>query len=276
MNKSTSTILFSLLLLSSVHTYGQDRTDGGVIINEEFLYDPGNLDFQGNWQATRSDGNKIILSGVVNTNIEIGNLSTADINAVSVSSQNVFKIKRDAGTFFFEGSISKLGNGSGRFYYRMDSAYINNMNSLGFSNSKNNTRNSNASQFFYAVHDVSYEFAKEMKDNGYSSISLEQLMKLRSSGVNSNLIRTLSEIGYKNLSPDDLILLSVHEVPMDYIKELNNIGFENISISDLMLLHVQKVPIKFIKSVIGNSTPLPTARELALIWMYGDKVSRFK
>jgi hypothetical protein len=275
MNKSTSAILFSLLLLSSVYTYGQDRTDGGVII-EEFLYNPGNLDFQGNWQATWSDGNKIILSGVVNTNIEIGNLSTADINAISANSQNVFKIERDAGTFFFEGSISKLGNGSGRFYCRMDSAYINNMNGLGFSNSNNNTRNSNASQYFCAVHDVSYEFAKEMKDNGYGGISLEQLMRLRSSGVNPNLIKTLSEIGYKNLSPDDLILLSVHKVPLDYIKELNNLGFENISISDLMLLHVQKVPIKFIKSVIGNSNPLPTARELALIWMYGDKVSRFK
>ncbi len=54
------------------------------------------------------------------------------------------------------------------------------------------------------------------------------------------------------------------------------IGYIDLSPDDLILLTVQKVPTNFVKYVIGTSDNLPTARELTLIWMYGDKVSKFK
>jgi hypothetical protein len=218
-----------------------------VIVNDDFLYQPNAADFQGTWRATATGGRKIILSGVLNTNIEIGGLPAKDLRKIARYSKKGFEIRRDAGTFYFDGCISNSGNGSGRFYFRPDTAYADKIKNLLSPGSSKDSVTPDSSLFYCAVHNLSVDYAKRIRDAGYNKISMHDLMVLCSTGVDPEYIKTMADIGYKDLSPNDFILLTI-----------------------------QKVPTDFIKYVIGNSDNLPTARELTLIWMYGDKVSDFK
>jgi hypothetical protein len=218
-----------------------------VLVNDDFQYQPNAADFQGTWRTTAPGGRKIVLSGVLNTNIEMGDLAARDLDKIAGSSKKGFTIRRDAGTFFFEGRISKSGKSSGRFCFRPDTGYAEKMKGLRSPGSSKDSVTPESSLFYCAVHNLSYDYARRIRDAGYKEISLNDLLRLCSTGVAPEYIKTMADIGYKDLSPDDLILLTV-----------------------------QKVPTNFVKYVIGTSDNLPTARELALIWMYGDKAYKFK
>jgi hypothetical protein len=218
-----------------------------VLVNDDFLYQPNAADFQGTWRTEATGGGKIILSGVLNTNIEMGGLRARDLRKIVGSSKKGFKIRRDAGTFFFEGPISNLRKGSGRFYFRPEPGYADKMKDLWSPGSSEGSVTPESSLFYCAVHNLSYDYATRIRDAGHKKISINDLLLLCSTGVAPEYIKAMADIGYKDLSRDDLILLTV-----------------------------QKVPTDFVKYVIGTSDNLPTARELTLIWMYGEKVSKFK
>ncbi|MBU1014529.1 MAG: hypothetical protein KKG99_16140 [Bacteroidetes bacterium] len=258
----------STLFIISGIAFGQNdiKTNNTLSVNSSYQHN--DIDLEGKWRAEGQS--KIILSGILNTNIELGNLSSEDLRGMIRTSKNGFKIERDAGIFFFD------RKSSGRFYYRPKMEYFSKMNDLGFKLSAKEDKPSSSSFYLYAVHDLSYEYAMKLKDAGYEGILLNTLLKFRSTGVSVEYINAMADEGFKNLSPDDLILLSVQKIPTEYIRSLVRIGYKNLSMDDLIVLHVQKVPINFIKDVIGTSNSLPTAHELTLIWMHGNKSSKYK
>jgi hypothetical protein len=246
-----------------------DRSISGVDFEQT-------TDFQGTWRTGGSDGVRVILSGVMNTNIEIGGLSLRDLRKSDGFSEKGFEIRRDAGTFFFDGSLSASGKGSGRFSFRPDPAYAEKMRFLLSPDSARREALSGETVFFCAVHDLSYDFARTMLAVGYQGMSLDKLLILRSSREIPEFVKALVDKENKAGSSDSLLALRALGVKPEYIEALGKIGYRNVSPDDLILLAVQKVPTDFIKSVIGTSDNLPTLRELTLIWMYGDKVSEFK
>ena len=227
--------------------FWQMNMEAEVLVNDDFQYQPNAADFQGTWRTTAHGDRKIILSGVLNTNIEMGGLSVQDLRKNAGSSKKGFAIRRDAGTFFFEGCISKLGKSSGRFYFRPDAGYADKMKNHWSPGASKGSVTPESSLYYCAVHNLTYDYARRIRDAGYKEISLNDLLRLCSTGVAPEYIKTMADIGYKDLAPDDLILLTV-----------------------------QKVPTDFVKYIIGTSDNLPSARELTLIWMYGEKVSKFK
>ena len=244
MFKRMKLVIAAACILFPMTIIGQTNPSDQIITNENFSYQPTSTDMQGTWRTSGSGDTRIILSGVLNTNIEIGGLSAKDILKISGFSGSGFTIQRDAGTFSFEGYLSVSGKGSGRFYFRPDKGFADKMKYLQFAGLK---ENNDTSLYYYSVHNLSCDYAMKIKEAGYNGTSSADLLLLRSSGVTPEYIQVLIKIGYKNISSDDLILLSV-----------------------------QKVPTDFIKSVIGTSDNLPTIRELTLIWMYGDKAAKYK
>lgn len=240
-------MMMSACLLFFVAAPGQKSLGAGAPVSDDFLYRPVTGDRQGLWRTTANAARKIILSGVMDTNIEMGGLPARDLRKIVGSAKNGFAIRRDAGTFFFEGGISNSGKGSGRFYFRPDKGYADKMKNLRSPGSSEGAGAPDPSLFYCAVHDLSYDYAARIQDAGYKKTSLHDLLVLCSTGVAPEYIKKMADIGYKDISPEDLILLTV-----------------------------QKVPTGFIKKVIGTSDNLPTARELTLIWMYGDMASDFK
>jgi hypothetical protein len=240
-------MMITAFLLFFTAALSQMTRGAEVLVGDNFQYRPNATDLQGTWRTAGRGGRKVVLSGVLNTNIEMGGLPAQDLYKIAGSSKKGFAIRRDAGTFFFEGRISKSGKGSGRFCFRPNAGYAEKMNDLRSPCSSQGSVTKESSLFYCAVHNLTYDYARRIRDAGCKEISLNDLLRLCSTGVAPEYINTMADIGYKDLAPDDLILLTV-----------------------------QKVPTNFIKTVIGTSDNLPTARELTLIWMYGEKVSRFK
>lgn len=66
------------------------------------------------------------------------------------------------------------------------------------------------------------------------TLSVEQLIKLRKYGVDSQFITELQQLGYSKLSVDDLIDLAKYGVDPGYIQDLANTGFEKLSVNELV------------------------------------------
>jgi hypothetical protein len=243
----TKRMMITAFLLFFTAALSQMNRGAEVLVGDDFQYRPNAADLQGTWRTAGRGGRKLILSGVLNTNIEMGGLPAQDLHKIAGPSKKGFTIRRDAGTFFFEGRIAKSGKGSGRFCFRPAAGYAEKIKELRSPGANKGSVTAEPSLFYCAVHNLSYDYARRIRDAGDKEISLNDLLRLCSTGVAPEYIKTMADIGYKDLSADDLILLTV-----------------------------QKVPTDFIKTVIGTSDNLPTARELTLIWMYGEKVSKFK
>jgi len=179
---------------------------GAEVLVDDFQYQPNAADYQGTWRTNATGVRKIILSGVLNTNIEMDDVTAEDLRKIARSSHKGFEIRRDAGTFFFEGCISNSGKGSGRFYFRPDRGYADKMNTLLSPVPTSSGAAPNSVLFYCAVHNVTYDYAKKIMDTGYNKISTNDLLVLRSVGVTPEYVRTMADIGYEDISPDDLIL----------------------------------------------------------------------
>src|ERR1700731_2621604 len=82
-----------------------------------------------------------------------------------------FTITRDAGKINCEGFLNN-GEGAGIFRFSPDPNYSGLMESLGFSVDKEK-------QFSMAVHDVSLEFAKQMKNERLTNLDADKLIAFR-------------------------------------------------------------------------------------------------
>jgi len=57
---------------------------------------------------------------------------------------------------------------------------------------------------------VTPAYIKQMREAGYGSIKIDQLVRFRIHGVDEDLIRRAKAHNFTNLSADDLIDLAIH------------------------------------------------------------------
>src|SRR5262249_15739087 len=62
------------------------------------------------------------------------------------------------------------------------------------------------------THGVTPEFIEGLKNHGYGSLSIEQLLKLRNHGVTPEFIEKMKAQGFKSLSVDQLVKLRSHGI----------------------------------------------------------------
>ncbi len=90
---------------------------------------------------------------------------------VMSSGTNVqFQLKRDAGTFNFEGWF-KDGNGSGHFTFSPSSSFAGELARLGFG------RPTDEQLLSLAMGDTGFAFINELKAQGYDTTTVEQLVR---------------------------------------------------------------------------------------------------
>lgn len=83
-------------------------------------------------------------------------------------------------------------------------------------------------------------------DRWDGQLTVDQLIELRTAGVDAGYINELRKLGYGNLSFDDLIALRHHGVGPDYISSMNAYGFGHLSADQLMELRNNGVTPGFI------------------------------
>src|SRR5262249_2055909 len=100
-----------------------------------------------------------------------------------------FQLKRDAGTFDFEGWF-KHGNGSGHFTFEPSSSFNAELGRLGFGKATDEQLQS------LAMADTGMAFINELKAQGYDTATVDQLVRMANHGVRLEYLQGLKSLGY--------------------------------------------------------------------------------
>ena len=98
-------------------------------------------------------------------------------------------------------------------------------------------------------HGVSIEFIEGLKKEGQTDLSVEHLLKLRSHGIQPDLIRSLKASGYSNLGIDQLLRLRMHGVTPQFVSEMGAAGFPRLPLEALVKARQHGVSPAFIKDL---------------------------
>ena len=180
-----------------------------------------------------------------------------------------FTIRRDAGTYTFDGS-QRAGRGSGDFVFAPDPDYIAGMARLGYRGLTSEdvwrfatfdiTRDY-ATGFRNAgytldedeliktrIHGATPAFAAQVKQEGLGQPPIDDLVKMRIHGVTPEFIKAMRDLGYTDLSIDKLVELRIHGVTPDYVRQMTSYGFKNAPLDRLVQFRIHGVTPEFIKS----------------------------
>ena len=100
-------------------------------------------------------------------------------------------------------------------------AYVREMEALGHKVSESRLME-------LALHDVSIDFVRELKDLGYGKVSVDRLVEFRIHGVTPEFVREIQNLGYRDVDSEKLVEFRIHEVTPEIIRELRTqymIGF---------------------------------------------------
>jgi beta-lactamase regulating signal transducer with metallopeptidase domain len=133
-----------------------------------------------------------------------------------------FKVRRDAGTFTFEGVIHN-GVGAGTFTFIIDPAFPVEMEKRGFA------RPTPDQQYQMARHDIGYAFIDELAKQGYGKPQTSELVRAGQHGVQATYLREMGALGYRLATLDALITLRDHGITPSYVRELADSGYKGLS-----------------------------------------------
>jgi len=193
-----------------------------------------------------------------------------------------FTIARDAGKIDCEGFLDN-GEGAGIFHFEPDANYLREMQTLGFSVDEEK-------QFSMAVQDVSFEFAKQMKnehlsdldadkliafrifrvdsafihalrDEGLKAADSDKLVAFRIHGVTPQMVHSLRQAGY---SPDEetLVAMRIHGATPEWIEQLKQRGYDHIELEKLIAFRIHGVSPDFIQKLQGLGYKHPEPDQL--------------
>ena len=138
-----------------------------------------------------------------------------------------FTLRRDAGTFTFEG-VLRAGVGGGTCDFAASTTFAGALAKRGFA------RPTPAAQYALALADVGFAFLDELSAQRYTRPDLAQLVNAAQHGVTADYVRGMGQLGYRLGSVDALIRQRDHGVSPPFIRELRAQGLEGLSADDLV------------------------------------------
>jgi hypothetical protein len=137
-----------------------------------------------------------------------------------------FRVRRDAGTFTFEGVI-RNGVGAGTFSFAADSNFAGELAKRGFA------RPTSREQYQMARHDIGFAFLDELNRQGYAKPETADLVRAGQHGVDATYLRDMGALGYKPGSLQPVIELRDHGVTPDYVRALAELGYKGLSVDEV-------------------------------------------
>src|SRR2546422_10473211 len=141
--------------------------------------------------------------------------------AMSGGTHVQFQLKRDAGTFNFEGWF-KEGNGSGHFTFAPDHTFAAQLTSQGYGSPTDEQLLS------LAMSDTGFALINELKAEGYERPTLDQLVAMGNHGVSVEYVQGLKSYGYQVKTIDYLVKMRDHGVSLKFIREMASMGYRNL------------------------------------------------
>jgi beta-lactamase regulating signal transducer with metallopeptidase domain len=204
---------------------------------------------QGTWSAERR-GDKVQLTmsmswgGGHHTWSNGEDYALKDLPGLAAGPDVHFELRRDAGTFRFEGKF-KGDQGAGFFTFVGNSAYMRDMAALGYKMTEDHLLE-------MATHDISLAFVREIHDLGYRDAALDKLVEFRIHGVSPQFIRELTALGYANLSADKLVEFRIHGVSADFVRGMAADGYKNVPADKLVEFRIHGVSPEFVHGLAAD------------------------
>ena len=101
-----------------------------------------------------------------------------------------FRLRRDAGTFAFEGII-RSGVGAGTFSFTPDASFPAELAKRGFA------RPTASEQYQMARHDIGYAFVDELNKQGYAKPETSELVRAGQHGVTVTYLHDMGALGHR-------------------------------------------------------------------------------
>jgi BlaR1 peptidase M56 len=133
-----------------------------------------------------------------------------------------FKLRRDAGTFTFEG-VLRNRVAAGTFSFSPDPKFPEELARRGFA--KPTARE----QYQMARHDIGFAFVDELNTQGYAKPTTSEIVRAGQHGVNATYLRDMGALGYKLGSLEPLVKLRDHGVTPDYVRGLADLGYKGLA-----------------------------------------------
>jgi beta-lactamase regulating signal transducer with metallopeptidase domain len=187
----------------------------------------------GTWEIRPTDAPGIVHLRLVELNSSSGSnvpieqlagLTSAQLTGAGGPVQ--FRVRRDAGTFTFEGVI-RNGVGAGTFSFAPDASFPAELEKRGF------TRPTSREQYQLARHDVGFAFLDELTKQGYTKPQTSDLVRAGQHGVQATYLREMGALGYRLGSLDPLITLRDHGITPVYVRELADLGYKGLAADDI-------------------------------------------
>jgi beta-lactamase regulating signal transducer with metallopeptidase domain len=156
---------------------------------------------------------------------QLEGLSSARLSTANGPVQ--FSIRRDAGTFSFEGTF-RSGVGAGMYTFTPSASFPIEFAKRGFD------RPTPADQYLLARDDMGFAFLDELAAQGYVRPNLPQLVGIARHGVDLSFLREMGRLGYRFGRVEALIAQRDHGVSPQYIRELRAQGLAALTADDLV------------------------------------------
>jgi hypothetical protein len=164
-----------------------------------------------------------------------------------------FTVTRDAGKFNFEG-VLRDGGGAGSFQFSADAGYAREMQALGFGAV-------DGKEMAFAIHDVSLNFARDMKNAKLEGLNTDKLLAFRIHGVTPKFIEELHAAGLSERDSDNLIAFRIHGVTPEMIRSVRAAGYTPDS-KQLIALRIHGVTPKWMDDLKQHGYERASLQEL--------------
>jgi hypothetical protein len=231
--------------------------------------------------------------------VPIASLEGLSLSQLRGSSSGAhFRLRRDAGTFTFDGRVGS-GHGAGQFRFAADPKFSQQLGArgygapdaeqsfqlamfdIGFSlidelKAQGYVRPSVDDLVTMGEHGARYDFVHGLAQLGYRLHNVTELVDLRDHGVTPAFISGLSTLGYTKLTSDKLLELRDHGVTPSYVSAMHNAGYRNLRADDLVELRDHGVNSDFVTTMASmgyanlSTDDLLTARDHGVTASFAD------
>lgn len=113
------------------------------------------------------------------------------------------------------------------------------------------------------------DFIDEMASVGYTNLSIDELIRLKSAGVTADYVRSLRALGFANPTSNELTSLSIHGVTPAYIQTIRAAGYNDLSTKELTAFRIHGITPEYIKTLRDAGYGNLTARQLVEFAIHG-------
>lgn len=93
------------------------------------------------------------------------------------------------------------------------------------------------------------DFVDEMVSVGYTNLTVDELIRLKTAGVTADYIKGLRAAGFANLSARELASMGIHRVTPAYIQAIRAAGYNDLSARDLTTFRIHGITPEYIRKL---------------------------